>query len=81
MEKQNITLSLPKSLLRKAKAIASVEEKSLSEFLKESLEERIGRESGYIEAKERQLNIIHKGFDFGTNGHIKHTREELHERE
>jgi len=80
MERQNVTLSLPKSLLKQAKAIAASKEKSLSAFLKESLEEKIRKSIGYKEARERHLKILEKGFDLGTKGHISITREELHER-
>ena len=43
MERQNVTLSLPKSLLKKAKAIAAEEDKSLSELIREFLEKRSRR--------------------------------------
>jgi len=46
MERQNVTLSLSKSLLKQAKALAAKEEKSLSAFMKESLEEKIRRTTG-----------------------------------
>jgi metal-responsive CopG/Arc/MetJ family transcriptional regulator len=81
MERQNVTLSLPKPLLRRAKAMAMKADKSLSELLKEALEEKVNEESGYKKARRRQLNLLRKGFDLGTNGHIKITREELHVRQ
>ena len=80
MERQNVTLSLPKSLLRKAKAVAAEEDKSLSEFIRESLHEKIEKDTGYKEAMERQIKLMKKGFDLGTKGHITWTREELYER-
>lgn len=80
MERQNVTLSLPKSLLRKAKAVAAEEDKSLSEFIRESLDEKIKKDTGYKEAMERQIKLMKKGFDLGTKGRITWTREELHER-
>lgn len=80
MEKQNITLSLPKDLLRKAKMIAASQQKSLSEFLRESLEERIRESSGYRTEKLRQLKLLKEGFDLGTKGQIGFKRDELHER-
>ncbi len=66
MERQNVTLSLPKSLLRKAKAVAAEEGKSLSEFIRESLLEKIKKDTGYKEAMERQIKLMKKGFDLGT---------------
>ena len=80
MEKQNVTLSLPKELLKKAKVLAASQNKSLSEFLRESLEERIRESSGYRTAKLRQLKLLKEGFDLGTKGQIGFNRDELHER-
>ncbi|OGW44367.1 MAG: CopG family transcriptional regulator [Nitrospirae bacterium RBG_13_41_22] len=80
MERQNVTLSLPKALLRKAKMIAAKREKSLSELLRESLEEKVRQETGYKEAMERQIRLMKKGFDLGTKGQITISRDELHER-
>lgn len=80
MEKQNVTLSLPKSLLRKAKAIASEEDKSLTEFIRESIDEKIKKDTGYREAMERQIKLMKKGFNMGTKGRVAWTREDLHER-
>lgn len=80
MEKQNVTLSLPKSLLKNAKALAVSKDKSLSELLKESLEEKISEATGYKKAKERQLRLIKQGFNLGTEGMISFSRESLHER-
>jgi metal-responsive CopG/Arc/MetJ family transcriptional regulator len=80
MERQNITLSLPRTLLKKAKIIAAKREKSLSELLRESLEEKIEEETGYQKAKERHAKLLMTGFNLGTKGHFKVSREELHER-
>jgi len=80
MERQNVTLSLPKSLLKKAKALAANKEKSLSELIRESLEERVRDAAGYQRAKQRQLRLLRKGFDLGTKGKITISREELHAR-
>jgi metal-responsive CopG/Arc/MetJ family transcriptional regulator len=80
MERQNVTLSLPKPLLRKAKAVATKAEKSLSELLREALEEKVNEESGYKKAKRNQLNLLKVGLDLGTEGHLKISREELHAR-
>jgi len=80
MERQNVTLSLPKPLLRKAKAVATKAEKSLSELLREALEEKVNEESGYKKAKRRQLNLLKAGLDLGTEGYLKISREELHAR-
>lgn len=41
MERRDVTLSLPKVLLEKAKALAAMEERSLSDLLRETLEEKV----------------------------------------
>jgi predicted transcriptional regulator len=80
MERQNVTLSLPKSLLKKAKALAASREKSLSVLLRESLEEKVGSASGFNKARERQVKLLKRGFDLGTKGRLTVSREELHVR-
>jgi hypothetical protein len=80
MERQNVTLSLPKSLLKKAKVIAASHDKSLSQLLRESLEEKVRDITGYGRARERQLKLLQKGFRLGTKGQVSTTREELHAR-
>ncbi|MCK9417967.1 MAG: DUF6364 family protein [Nitrospirae bacterium] len=80
MERQNVTLSLPKALLKKAKAFAAKKDKSLSMLLKESLEDKIGEATGYNKARERQLGVLQRGLDLGTKGRISISREELHAR-
>ena len=80
MERQNVTLSLPKSLLKKAKTLATKEDRSLSELLRETLEEKVMQKSGYQRARERQIALMKKGVDLGSKGKIAIAREELHER-
>ena len=80
MERQNVTLSLPKSLLKKAKTLSKKQDRSLSELLRETLEEKVMQKSGYQRARERQIALMKKGFDMGSKGKIAATREELHER-
>lgn len=80
MDKQNVTLSLPRSLLKKAKTLAITKDKSLSEFLRETLEERVNKETGYQKARNRQIAFMGKGIDLGTQGKITIARDDLHER-
>lgn len=80
MLRQNVTLSLPKNLIRQAKSVALRRHKSLSEFLRESLEDTVEEASGYKKAMERQLKLMRTGFDLGTGGCLSVSREELHER-
>ena len=80
MEKQNITLSLPKALVKKAKLLAVKEEKSFNELVRQCLEQRLSAATGYAKARERQLKLLESGFDLGTNGKISVSREQIHER-
>jgi len=80
MERQNVTLSLPKSLLKKARTLAVLRNKSLSELMRDVLEKVIMDESGYQRARDRQVKLMEKGINLGTYGKISNTRGELHER-
>jgi predicted transcriptional regulator len=77
---QNITLALPKWLLRKVKHLAVEREKSVSRLLAETLEELVTRNDAYEEARRRALHDFEHPRDLGTFGRITWTRDELHER-
>ena len=80
METQNVTLSLPKTLLRKVKHLAVERETSISRLLVEALEEMIRHSDAYEEARLRWMESIKHPRDLGTGGRITWTRDELHER-
>ncbi|GIK58613.1 MAG: CopG family transcriptional regulator [Chloroflexi bacterium] len=80
MEKQNVTLSLPKETLRKARLLAVERNTSLSSLLVEIIEEIVAKADAYELAKERQLALMNQGFNLGTGGKATWTRDELHER-
>ncbi len=80
MEKQNVTLSLTKALLQKAKLMAVRQDKSLSQLLVEALQEKIQEEAAYRKARERQLRLLETGLNLGTRGQLTVSREELHAR-
>ena len=80
MEKQNVTLSVPKELLRQAKIIAASQDKSLSQLIRDSLEEKVREAADYNKARNRQLRLLKKGFDLGTEGQVKTSRDEIHVR-
>lgn len=79
-KKRNITLSLPRELIREAKLAAVNEEKSLSLFMREALEERIKKKTAFRAARSRQLKRLKSDIDLGTQGRLDLPREELHER-
>ena len=81
METQNVTLAIPKDVLRKAKIMAVKRNTSLSNLLTQTLEDLVSREEGYAQARLRNLEIMKRGFDLGTQGNINWRREELHERQ
>jgi len=77
---QNITLSLPKDTLKKAKHLAVEKNTSLSRLLSQYLEELVEREEQYRNARQRQLYLMEKGFDMQVNETLFWKRDELHER-
>ncbi len=79
-ETQNVTLALPKSLLRKVKLLAVERNTSISALLTGFLREIVDRSQTYARAREQALQDLKKPPDLGTYGKITWTREELHER-
>lgn len=80
MSNQNITLSLPEEYLREARIVAVRRGTSVSRLLAEMLKEVVEQEKGYALAKERSLATLEQGRDLGTGGHVRWSRDELHER-
>ena len=79
-DKRNVTLSLSSDLLYRAKLAAVKEEKSLSVFMREALEEKMQKTPGYQKAKKRQFKMLDMNLDLGTKGQIQASRGDLHER-
>ncbi|MBT9282688.1 MAG: hypothetical protein KM312_08640 [Hydrogenibacillus schlegelii] len=79
MEYQNVTLSLPKEVLRKAKHIAIERGTSLSGLLTQLLEDLTRREDAYQKAKESHLALLDE-LNLNTKGEIPWARGDLHER-
>jgi hypothetical protein len=80
MPSRNITLSLPEEDLKRAKIIAVQRGTSLSQLLTGMIKELADQETGYALAKARSLALLEEGRDLGTNGQIRWSRDELHER-
>lgn len=80
METRNVTLSLPKELLQKARRIALDRQLSLSGLLTKLLEDLVNEEDNYQLALKRQIALMKTGFDLGTQGQTTWSRDELHER-
>ncbi len=79
-ETRNITLALPKNLLRKVKLLAVERDMSVSRLLAETLEELVKRDDAYERAYARWREDMRHLRSLGTNGKITWTRDELHER-
>jgi len=77
---QNVTLAIPREILRKAKLLAVQKNISLSALLTQTLAEILSQEEEYEQARQRNLEILRSGLDLGTRGHVDWTRDELHER-
>lgn len=80
MEKQHVTLSLPKDLLRKARILAIERNTSLSELIAQALTELTSAADAYAAAEERSLLRLANAPDLGGYGQLSWSRDDLHER-
>lgn len=78
METQNITLSLPKVVLRKMKLLASKKQTSVSRLFTQAIEKMLSEETDYEAARKRQVDLMGIGFELGFRKLTD--RDELHER-
>ena len=77
-DKQNVTISLSRQVLRKAKILAARRETSISGLIAEQLESLVGEEEAYERAEREAMALLEQGFHLG--GVIRVKRDELHER-
>ncbi len=80
MERQNVTLSLPKHLLKEARHLAGEKGVSLSSLLTHYLERMVRDDEADMAAKKRIRRRLKKGHAMGTHGHATWKREDLYER-
>lgn len=80
MDKQNITLALPKDLLRRVKVMAARQGSSISAIMEGLLQDHLARHEGYEQARQRQSSLLTKGLDLGTRAKATWRRDQLHER-
>jgi hypothetical protein len=78
MNKQNLTVSLSRQTLRKAKILAARRGSSISGLLAEQIEILVGEEEAYEQAQRQAMELLDHGFHLG--GVIRSTRDEWHER-
>ena len=77
--KQNITLSVDKELIVKAKILAAKRQTSVSRMLSREIERLVAESEQYEKARKSAFAHIESGFHLG--GEINVTREELHDRQ
>jgi hypothetical protein len=76
--KQNVTVSLSRQVLKKAKILAARRETSISGLLAQEIEFLVSNDEAYERAERQALAFLDQGFHLG--GVIRANRDELHER-
>ncbi|GAC1684708.1 MAG: hypothetical protein PVS2B2_23700 [Candidatus Acidiferrum sp.] len=76
--KQNVTISLDRQTIRKAKIVAARRDTSISGLLAQQIEILVGEEEAYERAERQAVALLDEGFHLG--GTLPVSREELHER-
>lgn len=76
--KQNVTISLDRETVRKAKILAARRETSISGLIAAQIEALVGEDEAYDHAKRQALALLDNGFHLG--GLHRGDRAELHDR-
>ena len=76
--KQNLTVSLDRETIQKAKIVAARRSTSISGLVAAQIEILVGEEEAYERAERQALHLLDQGFHLG--GIIRASRDELHER-
>jgi len=76
--KQNVTVSLDRQTIQKAKIVAARRSTSISGLLARQIEILVGEEEAYERAERRARTLLDQGFHLG--GGIRASRDELHDR-
>jgi predicted transcriptional regulator len=79
-ENQNITLSLPRDLLRRVKRLAVDRDTSVSALMSEALTRLADEDRRYSAARKRALAALGSSRSLGTRGQRAWSRDDLHER-
>ena len=77
-DRQNVTVSLSRQVLRKAKILAARRETSISGLIAQEIESLVGEDQAYESAERQATALLDRGFHMG--GLIRASRDELHER-
>lgn len=76
--KQNVTISLDRETVHKAKIVAARRSTSISGLLARQIEILVGEEEAYERAERQALALLKEGLHLG--GEIRVSRDQLHER-
>jgi hypothetical protein len=76
--KQNITISLDKALIQKARVLAARRGLSVSKLLAAELAEIVKKEERYEQSRRQALAMLEEGLHLGGGPPV--ARDELHER-
>lgn len=79
-ENQNVTLSLPRALLKRVKRLAADRETSVSALMADALARLTDEDRRYASARRRALGAMRSARSLGTGGEANWTRDDLHER-
>ncbi|HEY7443964.1 MAG TPA: ribbon-helix-helix protein, CopG family [Vicinamibacterales bacterium] len=79
-ESRNVTLSIPRSILKQIKRLAADRETSVSALMVEALTRLTDEDRRYSAARKRALAAMKSARSLGTHGRRTWTRDELHER-
>jgi hypothetical protein len=77
---QNITLSLPRMLLKRVKRVAADRDTSVSALMAEALGRLADEDRRYSAARKRALAALRSPRSMGTQGRRTWSRDELHGR-
>jgi predicted transcriptional regulator len=79
-ETQNITLSLPRTLLKRVKRLAADRDTSVSALMTQALAALADEDRRYSAARKRALAALDAAGSLGTRGQRSWTRDDLHGR-
>ncbi len=77
---QNITLSLPRDLLKRIKRVAVDRETSISALITAALARVAEEDRRYATARKHAVQAMNAAGSLGTKGRRTWTRDQLHER-
>jgi hypothetical protein len=76
--KQNLTVTLDRQIIQKAKVVAAKRATSISALVARQIEILVGEEEAYERSERDARTLLTDGFHLGGDKHV--SREELHER-